>query len=54
MFLFRKQNRIFVKKMKKILIIFSLFAVLAVLSSCGMYKEPCEGVSSIEISDKKI
>ena len=41
--------------MKKILFIFSLFIILAMLSSCGMYKEPCEGVSSIEIkSDKKI
>tara|TARA_B100000427_G_scaffold290209_1_gene266337 strand:+ start:92 stop:217 length:126 start_codon:yes stop_codon:yes gene_type:complete len=41
--------------MKKILIILSLFTVLAMLSSCGMYKEPCEGVGSVEIiSDKKI
>ena len=41
--------------MKKILIIFSLFAFLTALRSCGIYKEPCEGVSSKDIvSEKKI
>ena len=41
--------------MKKILIIFSLFAFLTALSSCGIYKEPCEGVATKDIvSDKKI
>tara|TARA_B100001175_G_C19265200_1_gene521378 strand:+ start:53 stop:223 length:171 start_codon:yes stop_codon:yes gene_type:complete len=56
MFYFRKQKRTFVKKnMKKILIIFSFFAVLAILSSCGLYKEPCEGVGSVNVvTDKNI
>ena len=41
--------------MKKLLIIFSLFAFLTVLSSCGIYKEPCEGVTKKDIvSEKKI
>ena len=41
--------------MKKTLVIFSLFAFLTALSSCGIYKEPCEGVTSKDIvSDKKI
>ncbi|MDC1062882.1 hypothetical protein OAQ16_00440 [Flavobacteriales bacterium] len=36
--------------MKKLILIFSVFSVLAILSSCSMYKEPCEGVGSIEIA----
>ena len=39
--------------MKKLLTIFSIFTITAILSSCGMYKEPCEGVGSIEISSEK-
>ena len=39
--------------MKKILIIFSLFAFLTALSSCGIYKEPCEGVTSKDIVSEK-
>ena len=39
--------------MKKILVIFSLFAFLTALSSCGIYKEPCEGVTSIDIVSEK-
>ena len=56
MYHFRKQKCIFAKKnMKKIFVIFSLFAFLTALSSCGIYKEPCEGVTSKDIvSEKKI
>jgi hypothetical protein len=35
--------------MKKLIFIFSVFSILAILSSCSMYKEPCEGVGSIDI-----
>jgi hypothetical protein len=35
--------------MKKLIFIFSVVSILAILSSCSMYKEPCEGVGSIEI-----
>ena len=30
-----------------------IITIAAILSSCGMYKEPCEGVGSIEISSEK-
>ena len=39
--------------MKKLLTIFSIFTIAAILSSCGMYKEPCEGVGSVEVSSEK-
>ena len=35
------------KNMKKILIFFIFIATLSVLTSCSMYKEPCDGVGSI-------
>ena len=35
------------KNMKKILFLFSFFLIVSLLSSCGLYKEPCEGVGSI-------
>jgi hypothetical protein len=40
--------------MKKLISIFSVVSILAILSSCSMYKEPCEGVGSIDIeTDQK-
>ena len=39
--------------MKKLLTIISIITIAAILSSCGMYKEPCEGVGSIEVSSEK-
>ena len=35
--------------MKKLIFIFSVFSILAILSSCSMYKEPCEGVGSLDL-----
>ena len=35
------------KKMKKTLVLFTFIAVLAILSSCSMYKEPCDGVAGV-------
>ena len=35
--------------MKKLIFIFSVFSILAILSSCSMYKEPCEGVGSLDV-----
>ena len=40
--------------MKKLILIFSVVSILAILSSCSMYKEPCGGVGSIDIeTDQK-
>lgn len=35
------------KNMKKILVLFTFIAVLSILSSCSMYKEPCDGVAGV-------
>ena len=40
--------------MKNLIIVVSFVFVLCVISSCNMYKAPCEGVSSIEESSNKI
>ena len=35
------------KNMKKIYILFTFIAAISILSSCGMYKEPCDGVAGV-------
>jgi len=48
LFIIKNKKCIFVKKnMKKILVLFTFIVVLSILSSCSMYKEPCDGVAGV-------